>query len=169
MKAALLCALAPRPKLLLMDEPFSGMDAMVKDELVRGLLESAGSEGWTVLVASHDIGELELLADHVGILAGGRMRLAASMDDVRARFKRVEMTASEPLSANGTQPGWMSVERAGNRLGFIAETADEDGLAHELSRRYAAARIDVRPATLREVFVALAGRDEHTRPMELSA
>ena len=51
MKVALLCALAPRPKLLLMDEPFTGMDALVKDDLVRGLLESSGSEGWTVLLS----------------------------------------------------------------------------------------------------------------------
>jgi len=43
-----------------MDEPFTGMDAVVKDELVRGLLESSGSEGWTVLLCSHDIGELDL-------------------------------------------------------------------------------------------------------------
>ena len=62
MKAALLCALAPRPRLLIMDEPFTGMDAMVKDDLVQGLLDSASSEGWTVLVTSHDIGELEMLA-----------------------------------------------------------------------------------------------------------
>ena len=113
MKAALLCVLAPRPKLLLMDEPFSGMDAIVKDELVRGLLESAGAEGWTVLLSSHDIGELELLADRVGILAEGRMRLNASMDEVRARFKRVEVTASGPSPTNGVDANWMSVERAG--------------------------------------------------------
>ena len=55
MKAALPCVLAPRPTLLLMDEPFSGMDAIVKDELVRGLLESAGARGvdGVALVARH--------------------------------------------------------------------------------------------------------------------
>lgn len=47
MKAALLGALAPRPQLLFMDEPFTGMDVIVKDELVRGLLDSAGQESWT--------------------------------------------------------------------------------------------------------------------------
>lgn len=169
MKAALVCALAPRPRLLLMDEPFAGMDAIVKDDLVRGLLESAGSEGWTVLVASHDIGELELLADRVGIIAEGRMRLATSMDDVRARFKRVEVTTTGALPTNGTRPGWMSVERAANRFGFVADTIDDDELTDELSRRYGAARVDVRPASLREVFVALAGDGERTQPMELSA
>src|SRR5665213_365147 len=80
MKAALLCALAPRPKLLLMDEPFTGMDVLVKDELVRGLLDFAGNEGWSVVLSSHDIGELELLADWVGFLDGGRMQLSEPMD-----------------------------------------------------------------------------------------
>ncbi|MEO5814426.1 MAG: ABC transporter ATP-binding protein [Gemmatimonadaceae bacterium] len=86
MKAALLCALAPRPKLLIMDEPFTGMDAIVKDDLVRGLLESSGSEGWTVIVCSHDIGELELLADSVAILDRGRLVLSETMDTVRERY-----------------------------------------------------------------------------------
>jgi ABC-2 type transport system ATP-binding protein len=169
MKAALLCVLAPRPKLLLMDEPFSGMDAIVKDELVRGLLESAGAEGWTVLLSSHDIGELELLADRVGILADGRMRLNASMDDVRARFKRVEVTASGPSPTNGIDANWMSVERAGNRLGFIADTSDENALSSELSQRFPAARAEVRPATLREVFVAVASRGTTPPAMRISA
>jgi ABC-2 type transport system ATP-binding protein len=169
MKAALLCVLAPRPKLLLMDEPFSGMDAIVKDELVRGLLESAGAEGWTVLLSSHDIGELELLADRVGILAEGRMRLNASMDDVRSRFKRVEVTASGPPPANGVDANWMSVERAGNRLGFVADTSDENALSGELSRRFPAARVEVRPATLREVFVAVASRGATPHAVRISA
>ena len=169
MKAALLCVLAPRPRLLLMDEPFSGMDAIVKDELVRGLLESAGAEGWTVLLSSHDIGELELLADRVGILAEGRMRLNASMDEVRSRFKRVEVTASGPSPANGVDATWMSVERAGNRLGFVADTSDENVLASELARRFPAARVEFRPATLREVFVAVASRISTPDAMRISA
>ena len=116
MKAALLCALAPRPRLLLMDEPFTGMDALVKDELVRGLLASAGSEGWTVLLCSHDIGELELLADWVGFLADGKMRLSEPLDLLYQRFKRVEVT----LPANGADveylaENWLSVERCSDR------------------------------------------------------
>ncbi len=169
MKSALLCVLAPRPKLLLMDEPFSGMDAIVKDELVRGLLESAGAEGWTVVLSSHDIGELELLADRVGILVDGRMRLAASMDDVRGRFKRIEATTSGPWPSEAVQPGWMSVERAGSRLGFVADAADENALVGELSRRFPGAPVDVRAATLREVFVAMATRDATPAPMRISA
>jgi ABC-2 type transport system ATP-binding protein len=169
MKVALLCVLAPRPTRLLMDEPFSGMDAIVKDELVRGLLESAGAEGWTVLLSSHDIGELELLADRVGILAEGRMRFNASMDEMRARFKRVAVTASGSSPTNGIDANWMSVERSGNRIGFVADTSDENALTSELARRFPAARVEVRPATLREVFVAVASRAPTPDSMRISA
>ena len=86
MKATLLCALAPRPKLLIMDEPFTGIDVLTKDDLVRGLLESSGREGWTVLICSHDIGELDLLIDAVGIIDRGQLLLSDTMDAVRERF-----------------------------------------------------------------------------------
>jgi ABC-2 type transport system ATP-binding protein len=88
MKAALLCALAPRPQLLLLDEPFTGIDVRVKDELVRGLLDSAAGESLTVLLSSHDIGELEMLADWVGFLDKGRMQMSESMDSLRERYPR---------------------------------------------------------------------------------
>ena len=87
MKAALLCALDPRPKLLVMDEPFTGMDVMVKDELVRGLLETSATEGWTVLIASHDVGELELLVERVAILRDGRIVADDTMDALRAQHR----------------------------------------------------------------------------------
>jgi ABC-2 type transport system ATP-binding protein len=162
MKAALLCALAPRPKLLLMDEPFTGMDALVKDDLVRGLLESSGSEGWTVLLCSHDIGELELLADWVGFLDAGTMRLSESMDAVRARFKRVEVVMGDIAAfTNQNVPSdWMSIERAGQRMTFVASHADDAPLENVIRSRFpSATRVDVRDATLREVFVALARRN----------
>jgi ABC-type multidrug transport system ATPase subunit len=157
MKAALLCALAARPRLLLMDEPFTGMDALVKDELVRGLLEASGSEGWTVLLCSHDIGELEALADWVGILDGGSMRVSETMESLHARFKRVEIVTDESVTARAE---WLSVERAGKLTTFITSHMDAARLDAMLRARYPdASRIDVREATLREVFVTLVRND----------
>src|SRR5262249_42620083 len=156
-KAALLCALAPRPKLLLMDEPFTGMDALVKDELVRGLLESAGNEGWSVLLCSHDIGELELLADWVGFLANGRMTMSQSMDVLRERFKHVEVvTDGVDTLDRADDAGWLSLERSGNRLTFVTSGATAGFEAELRSHFSTAAHLDVRAATLREVFIALA-------------
>ncbi|MEP6731390.1 MAG: ABC transporter ATP-binding protein [bacterium] len=171
MKAALLCALAPRPKLLLMDEPFTGMDALVKDDLVRGLLESAGSEGWSVLLCSHDIGELELLADWVGFLDAGRMRLSEPMESVRDRFKVVELTMSDDVSAAAipVSSDWLSFERAGSRASFVvSHTGDDLGTLLRAQLPHAT-RIDVRAATLREVFIALAKRPASRVTREVAA
>jgi len=156
MKAALLCALAPRPKVLIMDEPFTGMDALVKDELVRGLLASSAAEGCTVLLCSHDIGELELLADWVGFLDRGTVRLSEPMDQLREEFTRVEVALPDDRAIGAVPPEWMSTETAGRRVGFVLRA--EHGAAERLVRtRFGpAADIQLRDASLREIFVALA-------------
>ncbi|MEO7996913.1 MAG: ABC transporter ATP-binding protein [Gemmatimonadaceae bacterium] len=177
MKAALLCALAPRPELLVMDEPFTGMDALVKDELIGGLLESASSEGSTVLLCSHDIGELELLADHVGFLQRGQLRFSESMDSLRNRFRHVEVTRTIPAETKNTERDvpreWLSVEQSGHRMTFVhsATTALTDPQLtteqlmthHVMAHLDGVLRVDVRDATLREIFVALAKQPNDQR------
>jgi len=172
MKAALRCALAPRPKVLLMDEPFNGMDVMVKDDLVGGLLDSARSEGWTVLISSHDIGELELLADWVGFLDNGRMVASEPMESLLERMRYVDVSglpddggALAPLPAE-----WMSVNRAGGRLTFLVAATGDDFIARAVALHFSAgARIDARRATLREVFVGLAQRSGPQTPTEVES
>lgn len=163
MKAALLCALAPRPTLLVMDEPFTGMDALVKDELVNGLLETSGADGWTVLLCSHDIGELDLLADWVGFLDRGRMAISEPMQTLRDRFKRVDVSwanQAPPLDSLISND-WYSVDYGDRRLQFVGSIESTEAAEHELRARFeGASRLEVREATLREIFVALARRSE---------
>ncbi|MBA2670462.1 MAG: ABC transporter ATP-binding protein [Gemmatimonadetes bacterium] len=167
MKAALLCALAPRPRLLIMDEPFTGMDALVKNELVEGLLESASSEGWTVLLCSHDIGELEMLADWVGFLDAGRLILSEPMESLRARLKRVEVVTGNGAARLPVDrpPEWLSMEQSGARISLLvsdpAQAVDGASLRQWFPEP---ARIDVRAASLREIFLALAERSPVSPP-----
>jgi ABC-2 type transport system ATP-binding protein len=93
MKAALLCALAPRPRLLLMDEPFTGIDVAAKDDLVRGIL-SAGEEGTTVFISSHDVAELEPMCDWIGYLDQGVLRLSQPIDELREQYRHLTTTPS---------------------------------------------------------------------------
>jgi len=104
MKAALLCALASRPRLLILDEPFTGMDVRVRDELVRGVLGTADEEGWTVLVSSHDIGEVEMLADHVGILDEGRLVLEEPTEPLIERFGKPLRDIFLQVTESGASP-----------------------------------------------------------------
>ena len=167
MKAALLCALAPRPRLLVMDEPFAGMDVMVRDELARGLLETSGSQGWTVLVASHEVADLEHLVDHIAILHRGRIPLAGPLDRLRSRFRvaEVEVPADPSVLPDPPPPEWLNVEHSGRRVRFMVdapgvedssgELPSADGVQARLTRHLPpGARINLRGATLKEIFVA---------------
>jgi ABC-2 type transport system ATP-binding protein len=130
---------------------------------VRGLLESAGSEGWTVLVSSHDLSELELLADWVGLLEHGRMLVSEPMERVRERFKRVVMLADDPAVVTpGPGDVWLSVERAGRRITFVASNGSGDYAARLHEAHPGVAQIDVRDASLREIFVAMTRADRRT-------
>ncbi len=151
MKAALLCALAPRPKLIVMDEPFTGMDVAVKDELVRGLLDAASVDGTTVLLCSHDIAEIEALADWVGFLDHGQIRLSAPLDELRARYKRVELITEPGLQLPEQLPAhWLSADRAGLRLSVLMEQRDSEWQAdiRGVTQR------DVREVSLKELYLA---------------
>jgi ABC-2 type transport system ATP-binding protein len=83
MKVQLLCALAARPRLLLLDEPFTGLDVATKDALVDGLLLADDPVPRTTIIASHDLAEMELLVDHLIVLADGRVRLTGNLDALR--------------------------------------------------------------------------------------
>ena len=68
MKAALLSSLAYQPRLIVLDEPFSGLDPLVRDELTRALLGLVAESSCTVLISSHDVEELERLVDWIGFI-----------------------------------------------------------------------------------------------------
>jgi ABC-type multidrug transport system ATPase subunit len=94
-KAALVSSLAYRPRILVLDEPFSGLDPVVRDDLVHGVLELAGQEQWTVFLSSHDLDEVERLVDTVGFLDAGSLVLCEPFADLHARFRRVEVTTAD--------------------------------------------------------------------------
>jgi ABC-2 type transport system ATP-binding protein len=88
MKAALLVSLAYRPELVVLDEPFSGLDPLARDELVRALLELTGGRNWTTLISSHDIDEVERLADSIAFINQGRIFLTESVQDLIGKYRR---------------------------------------------------------------------------------
>ena len=84
-------ALAFHPKALVLDEPFSGLDALVRDDFIQGMLERA--EGTTIFISSHDLAEIESFASHVGYLEGGRLRFSEEMGALAGRF-RLQLAAA---------------------------------------------------------------------------
>jgi ABC-2 type transport system ATP-binding protein len=129
MKVSLLSNLAFRPKLIVLDEPFSGLDPLVRDELISGLLEYSESEGWTVFISSHDIDEIERLADHVAIIKEGVLQSSESTDSLLARFRRVIVPVDEgsPIPEKISR-NWIGVEKSGRFLTFTHDRWNEEAL-----------------------------------------
>ncbi|MEO6569685.1 MAG: ABC transporter ATP-binding protein [Opitutaceae bacterium] len=154
MKAALLSSLAYRPKLLVLDEPFSGLDPLVREEFVRGVLEVSESGSWTVLVSSHDIEEVERLCDRVVLLDAGRKGLDETTESLQARFRRVEVTgAPAETQPASTMLGW---EREGALTRFVANDYAGEMTDRLWRERFPGAAIVAQPMSLREIFITLA-------------
>ena len=83
-RAGLLVALAYRPELLVLDEPSSGLDPIVRRDIVGAVIRTIAEEGRTVLFSSHLLDEVEQVADHVTMIDRGRIVLSAPLDEIRS-------------------------------------------------------------------------------------
>ncbi len=156
-KAALVSALAYRPRLLVLDEPFSGLDPVVRDDLVHGVLERAGEEQWSVLVSSHDLDEVERLVDVVGFIDGGRLVVTEPLTSLQARCRRLEVTvdSDSPSARAAAPPTWIGITTAGRVTRFVDTAYSSGASERQVQASMPGARIEVHPMTLRDIFVAL--------------
>jgi ABC-2 type transport system ATP-binding protein len=82
-RMGLLIALAYRPDLLVLDEPSSGLDPIVRRDILGAIIRTIAHEGRTVLFSSHLLEEVEQVADHVTMIDGGKIVLSATLDSIR--------------------------------------------------------------------------------------
>jgi ABC-2 type transport system ATP-binding protein len=121
------------------------------------ILELSGEAEWTVFVSSHDIDEVERLADWVGILDGGSLRLAESTADLQARFRRVECIVSDAPRPPVAQESWLGLETAGHIVRYVESRYEPVRSEAELRLILPeATQITVSPMSLRDIFLALA-------------
>ena len=157
-KASLLSSLSYRPELVILDEPFTGLDALVRDEFIKGLLELSGRSQWTILVASHDIDEVERLADWVGVIDKGEKRLCEPTTSLQARFRQCEVTLEQDRELPETLPdSWLLAEKVGQVVRFV-ECRYQEINSNEIIRGGLPGIKDltVRPMSLKAIFLTLA-------------
>jgi|SRR5581483_3650968 len=156
MKAALVSALAYHPKLIVLDEPFGGLDPLVRDELVAGLLDRASEA--SILISSHDLAEIENLATHVGYLEQGRLRFSDEMATLMARFREVEVTLEASPAARDTwPPSWIQVNTAASVVRFVETSFDSQRTASAVREAFPNLRnVTYTPMSLRAIFLAMA-------------
>jgi len=156
MKAALASALAYHPKLIVLDEPFTGLDPLVRDELIQGLLERA--EESTILVSSHDLGEIESFASHVGYLEQGRLRFSEELTQLAKRFREVQVTFDGASRLPEKAPeNWMQINSSAAVVRFIESRFEPERTRAEIRGVFGEVRdVTFSPMTLREIFLAMA-------------
>jgi ABC-2 type transport system ATP-binding protein len=160
MKLALAGALAFHPKLIVLDEPFGGLDPLVRDQLIEGLLERA--EETTVFLSSHDLAEIETFASHVGYLEDGKLRFSEEMTMLAGRFREVEITLEVERGLPAATPGnWLQVKVAGGVVRFVESQFDEEMTKQQIQGAFGEVReVAFRAMGLRAIFLAMARKGD---------
>ena len=107
-RVALLIALAHRPDLLLLDEPSSGLDPIVRRDILSAIIRTIAEEGRTVLLSSHLVDEVERVADSAAIIHHGQMVLTDSLDNIKQSHHRLTLRFDEPRDSAPQLPGALS-------------------------------------------------------------
>jgi ABC-2 type transport system ATP-binding protein len=156
MKVALASSLAYHPKVIVLDEPFSGLDPLVRDELIEGLLERASEA--TIFVSSHDLAEVESFASHVGYLEQGRLRFSEELVALAARFREVELTFDDNPSMPEKWPAtWMRPDSSAAVIRFVESRFDPDRTKAEIRDLFGETRnVTFTSMSLRTIFLVMA-------------
>jgi ABC-2 type transport system ATP-binding protein len=151
-KLALLLAFCRGAELLILDEPTSGLDPAMSEEVLQALVTHVASEQTSVFFSSHQIAEVEQVADRVAIIDRGRMTLSGGLDDLRANFRRIHMV----FDRDAPQPQFRAaaverVSRSGRVLSVLSSAGAEAVL--EEVRPLGALSVEVLPVSLKEIFL----------------
>jgi ABC-2 type transport system ATP-binding protein len=150
-KLALLLAFCRRPGLLILDEPSEGLDPVSIEELLQALV-AAAADGTTVFFSSHQIAEVERVAEHVCIIDHGKLVMDFSLEDMRQHYRRITLGfATQQPPGKFRIQGIQQIQTSGRQVILLANQ-NADAIV-ELTRSMEPVSVDVAPIGLREVFL----------------
>ena len=169
MKASFATSLAYRPPLIVLDEPFSGLDPLVRDELIEGLLERAPET--TIFLSSHDLAEIESFSTHVGFLERGRLLFSEELTELSDRFRDVTVTLEAPSPLPDRIPSaWLQAQGSDTVIRFVHSGYRPHDTERELAQAFPTARdVSFDPMPLRAIFLAIAKSSRNAPPAAASA
>jgi ABC-2 type transport system ATP-binding protein len=153
-KVALALAMAHRPKLLILDEPTSGLDTLVRRKFLESMVDVA-SEGRTVLLSSHQIPEVERVADYVAIVNEGKVRVCEKLDVLKQEVEQWVVTVENPdISLPVDQNFVLTHEGSGKRRQQMTVRNPDPNALWALRDKQGVAQVEIHTPSLEEIFVA---------------
>ncbi len=152
-KVALSLALAHQPELLVLDEPTSGLDAMVRREFLESMVDRA-SQGQTVFLSSHQIVEVERVADVVAILRKGKLLLVERLDELKAQVQRLTITLKDGAATTPALGGHVLSQRWQPRQGQAIVRGITEGQLAMLRADDGVVAVEVHATNLEDIFIA---------------
>jgi ABC-2 type transport system ATP-binding protein len=151
-KLMLLLAFSRGAELLILDEPTDGLDPVCVEDMLREIVSLSAAEGITVFFSSHQLAEVEQIADHITIIDRGRALVSGSLDDLKARYQRLRVTFQEELrSPVEWLDGAEHVQQEGRTVSMLA-SRNSAALA-EQARSLPGALVEIFPVGLKEIFL----------------
>ncbi|MBO0720822.1 MAG: ABC transporter ATP-binding protein, partial [Blastocatellia bacterium] len=153
-KLALLLALPRRADLLVLDEPTEGLDPAIKEDVLQ-ILVGLAAGGATIFFSSHQLNEVEQIADHISIIERGRLVVHGVLDELKENYRRIHMVFDEEapelaLAAIGATPF-----RRGERSLTVYVERDVETIVDQ-AYLHNAVTVEVAPVTLKEIFLECA-------------
>ena len=155
-QAGLVVAVAHRPEILILDEPSSGLDAVVRNDILDAIVRTVADDGRTVIFSSHLLDEVERMSDHVTMIHDGKVVLNGSVEDVRGGHCVTALRFAQRLDRLPKLDGTLATTGSGRTWSVVHLSSVEElqaavaPLGGELA--------ESRSATLEEIFVARVGR-----------
>jgi ABC-2 type transport system ATP-binding protein len=151
-KLALLLALCRTCDLLVLDEPTAGLDPAASEQVLQAIVRHVVEDGLTVCFSTHQLAEVEQIADHIAIVNHGRTALTGALDDLRSGWRRLQLVFDgEPPPLTFRSSGVTHVRRDGRVLAaFVRAGIDQ---AVDEARSWNPAALDVTPVTLKEIYL----------------
>ncbi len=155
-QAGLVVAVAHRPELLILDEPSSGLDVVVRHDILDAIVRTVTEDGRTVIFSSHLLDEVERMCDHVTVMHEGRVALQGPLDEIRGMHRVSQVRVPRRLDFTPKIEGALSIAGDGRSWSVVHASSLE--AFRDVVARLDADVTESRIATLEEIFVARAGR-----------
>lgn len=152
----LLLAMCRGAELLLLDEPSDGLDPAGVEDMLRELMSTAAAEGITIFFSSHQLHEVEQIADHICIIDAGRAVVTGSLDDLKCQYQRIQVILDHEFTTPfHWAPGVEHIRQEGRTLSLLVNGNSDALLAQ--AQALPGASVERFPVTLKEIFL------EHVR------